>query len=168
MTVRVIIFDWGDTLMRDLPGQEGPMAFWPTVELVPGVKEALAELDPGLVCCVASNAGVSDAALMGLALERGGIREYFTHLFTHRELGAAKPDVRFFAEAARRAGAAPEECVMVGNDLERDIRGARRAGMKTVWLAPEGDSGRRSDVPSQADVVITSMRELPQAIRRLG
>lgn len=161
MAVRVVIFDWGDTLMRDLPGREGPMAFWPEVELVSGAKEALAGLDPGLVLCVASNAGASDAALMGLALERGGIRGYFTHLFTHRELGAAKPDVRFFTEAARRAGASPEECVMVGNDLERDIRGARRAGMKTVWLAPAGGAD------GEADVVIRSMRELPEAIRRL-
>lgn len=162
--LRVVIFDWGDTLMRDLPGMEGPMASWPTVELIEGAPQALGALDPQLVRCVASNAGVSDARLMAMALERGGIREFFQHFFTSRELGSAKPDVRFFLEIARRVGASPHECVMVGNDYDKDIAGARRAGMHTIWLAAGSPPPGPRDC---ADAVIASMAELPAAISAL-
>jgi FMN phosphatase YigB (HAD superfamily) len=162
--VKAIIFDWGDTLMRDLPNWQGPMAFWPEVEIVDGVTEALEALAPSLVCCVASNAGASDAELMGLALERGGIRANFHHLFTSKELGAVKPDSRFFTEALQRIGVAPNECVMVGNDYEKDIAGAKQAGLHTVWLVAGASVPAES---GHADYVIRRMDELPGVIRRL-
>jgi FMN phosphatase YigB (HAD superfamily) len=160
---RAIIFDWGDTLMRDDPDLPGPMAHWPTVELVAGVKDALEALDPALVRCVASNAGASDAELMGQALDRVGIRTYFDHLFTSKELGAAKPDPRFFRAIADRLGLAPSECVMVGNDYTKDIAGAKAVGMCTVWL-----HGAGSTEAEQADFIIRTMAELPAVIRSVS
>lgn len=162
--MKAIIFDWGDTLMRDFPQYPGPMASWPVVEVIDGAAEALEGLDRSLVCCVASNAGASDAALLGQALERVGIRSYFDHLFTSKELGAAKPDPRFFIEAATRAGAAPNQCVMVGNDYVKDIIGAKQAGMRTVWL-DVGASG--SAEHPHADHIIRRIDELPGLIRAL-
>lgn len=162
--VKAVIFDWGDTLMRDFPGMQGPMALWPAVEIVSGAAEALRALDHrSLVCCVASNAGDSDAELMGLALERAGIRSYFQHLFTSKELGSAKPDPRFFIELASRLGLAPGECVMVGNDYQKDILGARAAGMQTVWL--RGDAVQETHADTLA---ISRMDELPGAISHLA
>lgn len=162
--VKAMIFDWGDTLMRDFPDMQGPMAFWPVVAILDGVAEALKLLDGSLVCCVASNAGASDAELMGLALERAGIRVYFHHLFTSRELGAAKPDSRFFMEAANRIGVEPNECVMVGNDYVKDIVGARQAGLHTVWLDVDASGPAEN---RHAEYVIRSMAELPGVIREL-
>ena len=159
---KAIIFDWGDTLMRDHPDIPGPMASWPTVELIPGAAEALAALDPFLICCVASNAGASDAELMGQALDRVGIRTYFHHLYTSKELGAAKPEPRFFTEIASRLGVTPAECVIVGNDYAKDIAGAKAVGMRTVWL--KGDEAQPAEAP-HADVIIRSMAELPNVIR---
>lgn len=162
--LKAIIFDWGDTLMRDFPDLPGPMAAWPHVERIDGVREALDGLDPTLIRCVASNAGASDAELMGQALGRVGIRTYFQHLFTSKELGAAKPDPRFFMEIARRLDVAPAECVMVGNDFLKDIAGANGAGMRTVWLA----GGAAQTAPATcADAVIRTMAELPGVIQAL-
>lgn len=184
--IQVIIFDWGDTLMHDFPNMEGPMCFWPAVQLVDGVSEALEQLGPGLIRCVASNAGASDADLMGRALERVGIRHHFHHLFTSKELGVAKPATGFFEEVARRAGADPAACVMVGNDLEKDIAGARRAGMQTIWLAGASSTGIgdgptasavlgsgqgarvEAGIVGPASLVIASMRQLPDAVRLLA
>lgn len=158
--VQAVIFDWGDTLMRDFPDRPGPMAFWPTVEIVDGVKEVLKGLNRSLVCCVASNAGASDGDLMGLALERVGIRRYFRYLLTSKELGVAKPDPLFFIEVAKRVGAAPSACIMVGNDYVKDIIGAKQVGMHTVLLCDGADR-------PHADYVIHTMYELPGVIRRL-
>jgi FMN phosphatase YigB (HAD superfamily) len=84
------------------------------------------------------------------------------HDFTSRELGATKPDPAFFRTAAERLGAAPAECIMVGNDPVKDIAGARAAGMRTVWLAAPGSA----PVPAP-DRMITTLFDLPAAILTL-
>jgi HAD superfamily hydrolase (TIGR01509 family) len=138
------------------------MAFWPEVALLPGVGEALEAISSRLVCCVASNAGDSDAALMGRALERGGIGRHFRHLWTSRELGAAKPAPEFFAAILDRLGLEAGECVFVGNDYAKDIAPARAAGMKAVWLNPAGAAGAE-----HAGAIIRTMADLPAALSRL-
>lgn len=52
-----------------------------------------------------------------------------------------KPSPNFFLAALEQFGARAEGCVMVGDTLETDIVGARRLGIRTVWLSeePEGD-----------------------------
>jgi putative hydrolase of the HAD superfamily len=51
------------------------------------------------------------------------------------ELGAAKPDPRFFASAAAHLGVAPTEAVYVGDDPELDLAAARRAGWQALDAA---------------------------------
>ncbi|MEJ2186522.1 MAG: HAD family hydrolase [Gemmatimonadota bacterium] len=159
--LRVLVFDWGDTLMRDFPGYSGPMARWPEVEVMPGAREALQALVGEYVCCVASNAGSSDGRLMEEALRRGGIGGFFQHFFTSSELGYSKPDVRFFREVVRRLGVEPYEALMIGNDYARDIVPARSVGMRTVLCS---DAAPATDAPA-ADDVIASLSSLAATIR---
>ena len=162
--VRAVVFDWGNTLMRDLPELRGPMAEWPRVELVAGVAEALARLPDHLVCCVATNAVDSGAELLGLALERGGIRHRFRRLFTARELGAVKPDPRFFRRLLAAIEVEPEACIMVGDSYAADIAPAKSVGMRTVWFS-EAPPARPAPC---ADAVIHSMTDLPAALADVG
>jgi putative hydrolase of the HAD superfamily len=161
--IQAIVFDWGDTLMRDFSQFEGAMVDWPRVQQMPGVLETLESLTGLAVLCVASNAGDSDAELMGRALERAGIRRFFDHLWTSRELGAAKPAPAFFQAILRELELEAEACVMVGNEYEKDIVPAKTSGMRSVWLAP-------SPAPEapDADAIIHCMEELPQTLLGLG
>jgi HAD superfamily hydrolase (TIGR01509 family) len=161
-SIQAVILDWGDTLMRDLPEFQGAMVYWPRVELLPAAEQALEILHRQCICCVASNAGDSDARLMGLALERGGIRHYFDHLWTSRELGAAKPDPAFFTSILDRLELEARACLMVGNDHDKDIVPAKAAGLQTIWLAPSS-----ADAAPAADLVIHSLEELTTAIHQL-
>lgn len=162
--IQAVVFDWGDTLMRDFAGYDGPMVSWPVVEAMPGAADALADLAGRYTLCVASNAGASDSALMGQALERAGLRRGLTHLFTSKELGAAKPDPAFFRAICERIGLPPEACLMVGNDYRKDIAGAAAAGLRTVWLVSDGPApGAAGD----AHGIIRSLDELPAAVERL-
>ena len=157
--VKAVVFDWGDTLMRVFKSP-GPMAYWPHVALVPGVAGALEQLAGQVVLCVASNAGDSDAELMGLALARVGIRKYLDYLLTSRELGANKPQPAFFRGVIRALMVEPGECVMVGDDYERDIASAKAIGMHTVWFAEAPVAGPNP----AADVVICSMANVVTAV----
>lgn len=163
MKVKALIFDWGDTLMRDFREYSGSMFYWPKVEMIPGVDVAMQEVHQRFICCVASNAGDSDAVLMGQALGRVGLKEYFHHLYTSKELGAAKPSPEFFQQILCQIRATPEECIMIGNDYQKDIASAKVVGLKTIWLSEESVTTPAPD----ADRVIASMHELVKAVSEL-
>jgi HAD superfamily hydrolase (TIGR01509 family) len=162
-TIKAIIFDWGDTVMRDFPEYPGPTAYWPKVEAVPGIEKALQQLPKDFVCCLASNAIDSDAGLMGLALSRVTLREYFRYLFTSRELGFKKPDPTFYREILRRMELQPEDCIAVGNDYEKDIVPAKSVGMYTIWFSTHPDS----TLTPCADYTIAGMDQLVPVIEKL-
>lgn len=138
---RLFIFDWGNTIMRDFPGQPGPMCDWPLVEWVDGAERALQFLVQNHALAIATNAGCSDTSAMRLALKRVDAEKYFSWFFSSKDLGIRKPDPLFFTTIARQCGYPVGRCVMVGDSYENDIAGAARAGMTTVWLsAAESDS----------------------------
>ena len=132
----VVLFDWGDTVMRVFPEYEGPMAGWPQVEAVPGVAEALKVLRPRYRLALATNAAESGATLVRQALRRVGLEGFFEAVFTARELGARKPAPAFFQAVLGELGCAPREVAMVGDDYPVDVAGAKEAGLRAVWFNP--------------------------------
>jgi putative hydrolase of the HAD superfamily len=54
------------------------------------------------------------------------------------DVGVAKPRAEIFALALDRLGVAAADAVMVGDSLERDIRGAETAGIRGIWLNRHG------------------------------
>ncbi|ADO84021.1 HAD family hydrolase [Ilyobacter polytropus] len=129
--IKIIIFDWGDTLMRDY-NDSGPMAHWKNVDIIPGVREVLRELGKNYTLCVASNAGESDSGLMKSALKRVGIDNFFSYFFTSKDLGFEKPDIRFFKAILKSTNFSANECLMVGNDYNNDIVNSKSLGMSTL------------------------------------
>jgi len=154
--VKALIFDWGDTIMRDFPGNPGPMHTWDTVEWVPGAEKLLKTVNKKFIMVIATNAGASDTLAMIKALRRVGADKYFTHFYSSKELGYEKPDTRFFTVIAQHIGVAPEHCLMIGNLYEKDIVGAKACGMKTVLFNEKSLPGEFG----QADAVIYSLDEL--------
>ncbi|HNW98675.1 MAG TPA: HAD family hydrolase [Bacteroidales bacterium] len=158
--IKAIIFDWGNTVMRDFPEKSGPMAYWDHVEYIPDVEACLKTLSEKYVMCIASNAGFSDAKLMTEALKRVGAEKYFHHFFTSKDLGAEKPDKRFFDSITKKINISSEHCIMIGDSYQKDICGAKAVGMKTILF---NEKNINADFPD-ADKVIVSMRELINAI----
>ncbi|MBI5245524.1 MAG: HAD-IA family hydrolase [Elusimicrobia bacterium] len=68
-------------------------------------------------------------------LEAEGWLELFGVVADSARVGCAKPDREIFAYAARKLGTPLEETLMVGDSLERDMRGAEAVGMPHAWLA---------------------------------
>ena len=65
-------------------------------------------------------------------LERSGLRPYFTKVITSEEAGANKPDPAIFNYALELANAAAAASLMIGDNDEVDIDGARLAGIDQV------------------------------------
>jgi putative hydrolase of the HAD superfamily len=57
----------------------------------------------------------------------------------------AKPDVRIFELLCEKLKVKPDEVVFVGDTIDSDIVGAKKAGMRTIWI--QGNEQLKSDLP---------------------
>ncbi|POZ61187.1 HAD family hydrolase [Chromobacterium alticapitis] len=64
-----------------------------------------------------------------------GIAHHFLHVVTVEEAGAAKPDPRIFQHALALENLKPERCLMVGDDVQRDIEPALKLGMAACQVS---------------------------------
>lgn len=67
-------------------------------------------------------------------LEGEGLRDLFGAVSDSGVVGVTKPEPGLFLDALGRLGASPGEAIMVGDSLERDMRGAEGLGMRHAWL----------------------------------
>jgi FMN phosphatase YigB (HAD superfamily) len=81
-------------------------------------------------------------------MEWGGIADLEYVLVTdYQTMHASKPHSAYYREIAAMIGCAPEDCVMVGNEVENDMLPAKRAGMKTFFVT----SGQDANVDTSSD-----------------
>ncbi len=158
--IKALIFDWGDTVMRDYPELKTPMFTWEHLELIPDILPALQILESKYIMVIATNAGQSDTDAMIKALDRVNVSKYFHYFFSSKDLGFSKPDIRFFNSIAKSLNQQPENCLMIGNMYDKDIVGAKDAGMKTILF-----DEKNTCLPyPKADFTINSMKNILNSI----
>jgi putative hydrolase of the HAD superfamily len=91
-------------------------------------------------------------------LHKVGLLDYFDPIIVSGDYGYRKPDRRLFQFALDRMGVAAENALYVGNDMHRDIFGAREVGMKTVMF--DSDQGADAHLDCVPDFTITDFRDL--------
>jgi HAD superfamily hydrolase (TIGR01509 family) len=83
-------------------------------------------------------------------LEQFGIREAFGHVTTSASAGFYKSRPEIFWDATTSLGVIPERTVHIGDSARWDVGGARRAGLRPIWLRrnPEtpNDSGETPEL----------------------
>jgi REG-2-like HAD superfamily hydrolase len=72
-----------------------------------------------------------------------------------------KPDPKLFEKALRLADVRPDEALHVGDDLEKDLLGARRVGMRSILVDHSGQMGP-THVPR-----VDNLIELREIVARL-
>lgn len=102
------------------------------------------------------------------AMRRDGLDRYFEVWGVSDDVGLEKPDPGLFFHALGVAGVEPVRSVMVGDRLDYDIRPAKAAGMRAVWVL----RGEAPDEPTaaqlaQADAAVRNLTELPAALQTL-
>lgn len=128
---RIYLFDWGDTLMIDLPNEPGHMKDWPKVEEVSGANEVLKTLSLNAKIFVATGAKGTSQTLMQSAFARTRLAPYISGYFCPDNIGYEKPSAEFYKTIANKVGA---DITMVGDNLERDVLPALSIGMNAIWL----------------------------------
>lgn len=62
------------------------------------------------------------------------IHDCFDGILISSDYGVKKPDEKFFRLLFEQYRIQPEESLMIGNDLNTDIRGAKKVGMDTFYI----------------------------------
>ena len=123
--------------------------------LYPHVREVLDVLRERYPLAVVTDAQSAHACG---ELHKVGLLDYFDPIVISGDHGYRKPDRRLFQFALDGMGVAAENALYVGNDMHRDIFGAREAGMPTVMF--ESGQGTTAYLDCVPDYRITDFRDL--------
>lgn len=105
--------------------------------LFPGVHEVLGALQGPYSLHIITN-GFEE--VQQVKLDSAGLRKYFTKVITSEAAGVKKPEPGIFRFALEETGARLDESLMIGDDYEVDILGAKGAGMdQALVYCPQGN-----------------------------
>jgi putative hydrolase of the HAD superfamily len=91
-----------------------------------------------------------------------GYTPFLSVIVDSRRVGLFKPDPAIFRHAAEKLDCDPGQILMVGDSFDRDIRPAKKIGMKTAWL--EGAEPRDCPDPSLVDIHLRALADLRTAL----
>jgi len=75
--------------------------------------------------------------VQGRKLQNSKLNDFFTEVITSENAGANKPHAQIFEYAFEATGANTNNSIMIGDDLNTDIRGARDIGMDHIYFNPK-------------------------------
>lgn len=93
-------------------------------------------------------------------INNSGLAPYLKTIITSEDCGYTKPDYRIFTHALKLTGGETDNSLMIGDDLNVDITGARDAGWHQVYFNPQGNLHSES-----VTYEIKTLNELIQILR---
>ena len=94
--------------------------------------------------------GFHEVQLVKLA--SSGLDVYFDHVITSEMANAKKPNPRIFQFANKKCQATADESLMIGDNLEIDVRGAVDFGWKAIHYNPSKIGHELVSVDSLMDI----------------
>ncbi|MCQ1535843.1 HAD family hydrolase [Methanosarcina sp. KYL-1] len=135
------------------------------IELYPGVRDTLEELKKlDLKLAIITDA---DRAHARARLARVGLLSSFDLLVAFDMTGAKKPDPAPFLFALRALGVRPEETLVVGDSIRRDMTPARQLGLNTAYAA-YGDWRAQEETGTCFDFRLENFPDLVDCVRTLN
>lgn len=90
------------------------------------------------------------------------LRPYFDCILVSGDYPWEKPHQNIFLKACKLLGVEPHNCIMVGDKLETDILGGKKANLAaTVWIS---ESLQLQNSHLRPDFILTSVTELPRLL----
>lgn len=126
-------------------------------ELVPGAFELLEYLSEKDYSMHILSNGFKEVTYR--KAELSGIKVYFKTITSADEISVRKPHPEIYEYALRKAEAAPQESVMIGDDWVADVEGADAFGMKTIFFDVFNDDNKAPDVK-----VVKKLSEIEQIL----
>ena len=164
-----LLFDLGDTIITEESEVKDAEETTLQADLIPGMAEALRRFKAqGLPLALVADSRPDTPPNV---LRQHGLYDLFDTLAISEVVGATKPDPYIFHVALDALGIAEGDygrVVMVGNNLERDMVGANRLGLISIFF--HWNDRRRSqplDDDEHPRYTVTCANELIALIERL-
>jgi putative hydrolase of the HAD superfamily len=119
------------------------------LQLYPGVMDTLRQLQPKYHLAAITDAQVAYALP---ELNAVGLSGFYDPIIVSENFGYRKPDDRLFKKVLAGMKMQPSEVLFVGNDMYRDVFGAQKLGIKTVFF--KSNQGVQEKVGVQPDYII--------------
>ena len=103
--------------------------------LFEGTHEILAHLQPNFKLHIITN-GFNE--VQGKKMANSGLDVYFDKIITSEQVGVKKPNPLIFEFALKEANAQANESIMIGDNWEADIMGAKNAGLDVIYCNFDG------------------------------
>ena len=123
--------------------------------------------DMGLSIGLISNTGMTPGATFRTYLANTGMLDYFDTLTFSDEVKMSKPGKEIFLTTLRSLGVAPWETVHVGDSVSNDVAGAKKCGIRTVWITGFSERDDPSDPATEPDETVDGLGAVAEAIQRL-
>ena len=130
------------------------------LQLYNGVEETIKQLHPKYKLAIVSDGQTAYAAP---ELNAVGLVGIFDPVIISGNFGFRKPDPRLFESALTIMQMKPPEVLYVCNDMYRDVYGAQKIGIKTVFF--RSNQGQQEKKGVQPDYIIYNFPELLNAVR---
>ena len=89
-----------------------------------------------------------------------GVIDNFKYIISSTQVNLIKPNPEIFEYALKVTNSNREETIMIGDNPYRDIEGAKKAGLKTVWLKRGKYEYYQLKYENTPDIIITNYLEL--------
>jgi HAD superfamily hydrolase (TIGR01662 family) len=95
-------------------------------------------------------------------LEEWEVEGFFGAFVCSGDVAWRKPSPEFMWAAAEGLGVETAECLVVGDQVKRDVAGAAAAGMRSVWVNRDG--GEPPEEGPRADWVVSDLRGVVEIV----
>ena len=90
-------------------------------------------------------------------LKHSNLSIYFETIVISEIIGINKPDRRIFEHALNNGKAIKDEAVMIGDNIDADVRGAQNAGLEAIFFNP-----LEVEKPQDVNYMIKDLKELQE------
>lgn len=91
-------------------------------------------------------------------INQSGLSPFFRNIITSEAVGVKKPHPAIFEHALDTSGASAHSSMMIGDNYEADILGAKKVGMKTIFCQFNGE------LPKENEPTVTSLLQLKELL----
>lgn len=146
-------FKIGDTQLANELGASFLEHFPQQRQLMPGAKELLSYCITKYSLHIITN---GFDITQRQKLYNCDIHSFFTHIITSEKSNSVKPKKEIFEFAQSLTNANVHECIMIGDNLQVDIIGGKKAGWDTIYFNPQKikhDVSTTYEVASLPDII---------------
>lgn len=160
--VKAVAFDFGHTLVDERFAGD-------RIQLMPGVRELLPQISHPMA--VWANTRTANELEIRRLLKIVDIEQYFGCVVTSLDAGFRKPAAEFFQFALAKGDFAKETTLFVGNQLNTDVAGGERYGIRTAWLSAvqhlSNDETMTLD-DTRPSFILYDLSQLPALLREIS